>query len=180
MSGVSSEKGKSFRKRNKCGFFQGGGKAKILQKKYGREIINYDKIKLLMLTSESRKVFSAINWCSYGFRVIYFFVIFFCEISHRLRIFCFIHFCEISQKILRNTNENFRDFFAKVFVCWKPQACLIKNTEGIHHKNYWRKLSELSPFKAGRTMISHALMIRQRMKGYRCESEMFFFQWKVI
>ena len=40
-------------------------------KKYGREIIYYDKIKLLILSSQSKefyKFFCATNCCSYGFR----------------------------------------------------------------------------------------------------------------
>ena len=36
-------------------FFWGGGNAKILRKKYGREIMNYDLIKLLMLRSQGRE-----------------------------------------------------------------------------------------------------------------------------
>ena len=34
-------------------FFFGGGNTKILRKKYGREIIDYDMIKLLMLSSQT-------------------------------------------------------------------------------------------------------------------------------
>ena len=86
--------------------------AKILREKNcGKENNLLWSIKLLMMRSERRefhKHFAKILLAKFciGFVFIY-----------------LIHFHEkmqISQKSLRNENEHFRSFFAKVFVRWKP------------------------------------------------------------
>ena len=110
--------------------------AKILRKKvkYGREIMNYDIIKFLMLTSLCREFhtfFCAINCYSYGFRGICFREIsrkqfrekYFCEILHRICIF-FTSFILLKIVKFREKVCNLRTkifvFFAKLLVRWKP------------------------------------------------------------
>ena len=109
---------------------------KILRKKvkYGREIMNYDIIKFLMLTSLCREFhtfFCVINCYSYGFRGICFREIsrkqfrekYFCEILHRICIF-FTSFILLKIVKFREKVCNLRTkifvFFAKLFVRWKP------------------------------------------------------------
>ena len=81
-----------------------------LEKKYGREIINYDIIKLLILQAlrleNSSSFFCAINCFSYVFSRNFF--------SRK-----FI-FREISQKGLRNTNKYFRIFSRKFSFAGNP------------------------------------------------------------
>ena len=78
-----AKKPKISRKKNKCENFA---------RKYGREIINYDIIKLLMLSSQSRefhKFFCATNCCSNGLRGIFLSLNYFLKtIFAKFRIFC--------------------------------------------------------------------------------------------
>ena len=114
--------------------FFGGGMLR-LQNKYGKEIINYDIIKLLMLSSQTRefhKFFCAINCCSYRFSR-NFFSRNIATFRFVFAFFCLIYFREKMRNFAKKFAKyepkfsHFFNFFAKVFVCWKPYATgLIK------------------------------------------------------
>ena len=77
----------------------GGKNAKILRKEYGKEIINYDIIKLLMLSSQSRefyKFFAQLIVAATNFAKTIF------------RIFRSIYYCEIRTNIFAFFRDSFR------------------------------------------------------------------------
>ena len=101
----------------------------ILRKKYGREIINYDIIKPLMLIREFHKVF-AINCCRHKTRYI----------LHRFRMFSLNSFsrknskfyekiCKIRTKIFALFRESFRSLETLVG---------IKVYSFVHNKTFLR------------------------------------------
>ena len=108
----------------------GGKMWKFCRENYGREMINNEIIKLLMLSSQSKefhKFFCAINSCSYGFCAFFLFIKLFEFLIVFFAFFRLIHFREKMQNFAKKYVKyewKFSHFFRKsfrslVFVCWK-------------------------------------------------------------